>query len=76
MLMVVSQHSSTAGRILIVAAFGLFARSLPETPEFQNLRDFASGIELADSIAGDCHKMLNVVSKIDSLLTKLAPDKS
>ncbi|KAG9239649.1 pyridoxal phosphate-dependent transferase [Amylocarpus encephaloides] len=42
------------------AAFGLFARSLPPTPEFQSLILSSSGLELADSIAGDCHKMLNV----------------
>lgn len=41
-------------------AFGLFARCLPPTPEFQTLILSASGLELADSIAGDCHKMLNV----------------
>ncbi|KUJ11877.1 PLP-dependent transferase [Mollisia scopiformis] len=42
------------------AAFGLFARSLPETDEFEILRSKLSGIELADSITSDCHKMLNV----------------
>jgi glutamate/tyrosine decarboxylase-like PLP-dependent enzyme len=42
------------------AAFGLFARSLPPTPEFQALILSSSGLELADSIGGDCHKMLNV----------------
>ncbi|KAH6674242.1 pyridoxal phosphate-dependent transferase [Halenospora varia] len=41
-------------------AFGLFARSLPETPEFQNHIESAAGLELADSITGDCHKLLNV----------------
>lgn len=45
----------------ISAAFGVFARSLPSTPEFQHLRDTAAGMELADSITGDGHKMLNVV---------------
>lgn len=45
----------------IDAAFGLFARSLPATPEFESLRELASGLELADSITGDGHKMLNVV---------------
>lgn len=42
-------------------AFGIFARSLPKTSEFSSLVTTASGLELADSIAGDCHKMLNVV---------------
>ncbi len=43
------------------AAFGIFARALPPHPEFEVLHSLAAGIELADSIAGDCHKMLNVV---------------
>jgi hypothetical protein len=42
-------------------AFGIFARSLPNTPEFSSLINSASGLELADSITGDGHKMLNVV---------------
>lgn len=42
-------------------AFGLFARALPETEEFANLREHCKGLELADSIAGDAHKCLNVV---------------
>ncbi|KAF7870315.1 hypothetical protein EAF04_004061 [Stromatinia cepivora] len=41
-------------------AFGLFAQSLPDTSEFAALRSVSAGIELADSITGDCHKMLNV----------------
>ncbi|CAG8951123.1 hypothetical protein HYFRA_00006521 [Hymenoscyphus fraxineus] len=41
-------------------AFGLFARSLPSTPEFQSLIISASGLELSDSIGSDLHKMLNV----------------
>ncbi|OWP05124.1 hypothetical protein B2J93_5642 [Marssonina coronariae] len=41
-------------------AFGAFARSLPPTAEFSSLINSAAGIELADSIAGDGHKMLNV----------------
>jgi glutamate/tyrosine decarboxylase-like PLP-dependent enzyme len=43
-------------------AFGLFARALPDTDEFKTLRTKVAGIELADSITSDCHKMLNVVS--------------
>lgn len=45
----------------MVIAFGIFARSLPSSPEFADLSKSLSGIELADSIAGDAHKMLNVV---------------
>ncbi|ESZ98513.1 hypothetical protein SBOR_1175 [Sclerotinia borealis F-4128] len=41
-------------------AFGLFAQSLPDSPEFASLRSTSAGIELADSITGDGHKMLNV----------------
>ncbi|RAL06610.1 pyridoxal phosphate-dependent decarboxylase family protein [Aspergillus homomorphus CBS 101889] len=42
------------------AAFGLFARALPATPEFTYLRWAAAGLEMADSITGDGHKLLNV----------------
>ncbi|KAK0752332.1 pyridoxal phosphate-dependent transferase, partial [Schizothecium vesticola] len=41
-------------------AFGLFARALPKTEEFGKLHEFAAGLELADSIAADAHKILNV----------------
>lgn len=51
-------------------AFGLFARCLPATPEFQHLLDTAAGLELADSIAGDCHKMLNVPYDCGVFLTR------
>jgi hypothetical protein len=43
-------------------AFGIFVRALPETREYETLRELSSGLELADSIAGDAHKLLNVVS--------------
>jgi hypothetical protein len=43
-------------------AFGLFARALPPGNEFAFLREACEGIELADSITGDAHKCLNVVS--------------
>jgi glutamate/tyrosine decarboxylase-like PLP-dependent enzyme len=39
----------------------MFARCLPRTPEFADLSNGVSGLELADSITGDAHKMLNVV---------------
>ncbi|KAL3424544.1 pyridoxal-dependent decarboxylase [Phlyctema vagabunda] len=41
-------------------AFGLFARTLPQTPEFATLHNSVKGLELADSITGDGHKLLNV----------------
>ncbi|KAI5860118.1 PLP-dependent transferase [Durotheca rogersii] len=41
-------------------AFGIFARALPDTPEFAALRAAAGGLELADSITVDGHKLLNV----------------
>jgi glutamate/tyrosine decarboxylase-like PLP-dependent enzyme len=47
------------------AAFGLLARVLPDNPEYQTLRHGVAGLELADSIAGDAHKLINVVSAID-----------
>ena len=43
------------------AAFGLFARVLPDEPGFARLRQYTQGIELADSITSDAHKLLNVV---------------
>jgi glutamate/tyrosine decarboxylase-like PLP-dependent enzyme len=43
------------------AAFGVFARALPKTDEFLSLHASAAGLELADSIAADGHKLLNVV---------------
>ncbi|KAF3018955.1 hypothetical protein E8E14_011931 [Neopestalotiopsis sp. 37M] len=42
------------------AAFGLFARSLPSSAEYSYLRSVSAGVELADSITGDGHKLLNV----------------
>lgn len=56
----------------IDGAFGIFARSLPGTSEFSSLIGSASGIELADSITGDGHKMLNVPYDCGFFLTKSA----
>lgn len=66
MLMVVSFPScdSLGGEVLTVClAFGLFARALPKTEEFGKLHEFVAGLELADSIGADAHKILNVVRK-------------
>ncbi|KAL2127990.1 hypothetical protein VTI74DRAFT_9871 [Chaetomium olivicolor] len=41
-------------------AFGLFARALPKTDEFLGLHAHVAGLELADSIAADGHKLMNV----------------
>lgn len=38
----------------------MFARLLDETAEFSSIAHGAQGLELADSIAGDAHKLLNV----------------
>ncbi|KAL8742939.1 MAG: hypothetical protein Q9190_004656 [Brigantiaea leucoxantha] len=42
------------------AAFGLFARLLDRKPEFHAIHRGTEGLEVADSIAGDSHKLLNV----------------
>nr|GAT56092.1 predicted protein [Mycena chlorophos] len=39
-------------------AFGLQARVLPHTESYRHLTDGVSNLELADSLAGDCHKLL------------------
>lgn len=41
-------------------AFGLFGRILDDSPEFATLKKGCAGMELADSITGDGHKLLNV----------------
>ncbi|KAH6630976.1 pyridoxal phosphate-dependent transferase [Chaetomium sp. MPI-SDFR-AT-0129] len=46
--------------IHVDGAFGLFARALPKTDEFLGLHAQVAGLELADSIAADGHKLLNV----------------
>ncbi|KAG0652361.1 L-2,4-diaminobutyrate decarboxylase [Hyphodiscus hymeniophilus] len=53
-------------------AFGIFARSLPDTPEFSSLISTTAGLELADSITGDGHKMLNVPYDCGFFLTRSA----
>lgn len=53
-------------------AFGIFARSLPETGEFADLSTASASLELADSITGDSHKMLNVPYDCGFFLTRSA----
>ncbi|KAL9596251.1 MAG: hypothetical protein Q9219_005912 [cf. Caloplaca sp. 3 TL-2023] len=42
------------------AAFGFLVRVLEDSEEFSFVRGGAEGLEFADSIAGDAHKLLNV----------------
>ncbi|CCD44777.1 similar to pyridoxal-dependent decarboxylase [Botrytis cinerea T4] len=51
-------------------AFGIFAQSLPNTSEFASLKGVSAGIQLADSITGDGHKMLNVPYDCGFFFTK------
>lgn len=46
-------------------AFGLFARLLP-CGHMDSIRLGIEGIDFADSITGDAHKLLNVVCKMTS----------
>ncbi|KAH6649883.1 pyridoxal phosphate-dependent transferase [Chaetomium tenue] len=46
--------------IHVDGAFGIFARVLPKTDEYLSLHANVAGLELADSIAADGHKLLNV----------------
>lgn len=46
--------------IHVDGAFGIFGRVLDDTPEFETIKRGSQGIELADSITGDGHKLLNV----------------
>lgn len=46
--------------IHVDGAFGIFGRVLEDEPEFDRIKKGAEGIELADSITGDGHKLLNV----------------
>lgn len=44
-------------------AFGIFARALQPGVEYDTIKRGCEGLELADSITGDAHKLLNVVSR-------------
>ncbi|KAI0171405.1 pyridoxal-dependent decarboxylase [Pestalotiopsis sp. NC0098] len=58
--------------IHVDGAFGIFARCLPATPEFARLHTYAGGLELADSITVDGHKLLNVPYDCGMFLTRRA----
>ncbi|KAK3175125.1 hypothetical protein OEA41_002371 [Lepraria neglecta] len=45
---------------ILSEAFGIFASLLNGVPGFERIGQGAEGLELADSIAGDGHKLLNV----------------
>ena len=42
-------------------AFGIYVRALEKTDAFAKLHEQMDGVELADSITIDGHKLLNVV---------------
>ncbi|KZM25083.1 uncharacterized protein EKO05_0009851 [Ascochyta rabiei] len=46
--------------IHVDGAFGILARLLPSTPQYETIKNCTTGLELADSITGDGHKLLNV----------------
>ncbi|KAI1344849.1 pyridoxal-dependent decarboxylase [Xylariaceae sp. FL0016] len=46
--------------IHVDGAFGIFVRCLPKSQEFSTLESLTHGLELADSITMDGHKLLNV----------------
>lgn len=57
--------------IHVDAAFGLQARILPSSdPQYKLIRSGVEGLEVADSITGDGHKMLNVPYDCGFILSK------
>lgn len=58
--------------IHVDGAFGIFARCLPDTAEYAQLHNYAAGIELADSITVDGHKLLNVPYDCGMFFTRKA----
>ncbi|KAG9669578.1 tyrosine decarboxylase, partial [Aureobasidium melanogenum] len=52
------------------AAFGLLARILPSTPEYELLKRGVRNLEFADSIAADAHKLFNVPYDCGILLSR------
>ncbi|KAH6652760.1 pyridoxal-dependent decarboxylase [Truncatella angustata] len=58
--------------IHVDGAFGVFARCLPRTSEYSKLQQYAAGLELADSITVDGHKLLNVPYDCGMFFTRKA----
>ncbi|KAK5056557.1 hypothetical protein LTR84_012088 [Exophiala bonariae] len=57
--------------IHVDGAFGLFGRVLsPNDTEYTEIVNGVTGLELADSITGDCHKLLNVPYDCGMFFTK------
>jgi glutamate/tyrosine decarboxylase-like PLP-dependent enzyme len=57
--------------IHVDGAFGLFGRLFSsEDPEYSEIVRGVAGLELADSITGDCHKLLNVPYDCGIFFTK------
>lgn len=62
MLTAVSFKFVSIDIVLTLIAFGIFARALPNEDDYKTLLKRVEGLELADSITVDGHKLLNVVS--------------
>lgn len=76
MLMEVSLALPSSNPIITAAntpaAFGIFGRCLPSTPEFAIQGAGCAGLEYADSIGADAHKLLNVPYETAFLFTRHA----
>ncbi|KAL2687275.1 hypothetical protein Neosp_004829 [[Neocosmospora] mangrovei] len=59
--------------IHVDGAFGIFARALPNEDDYKTLHKRVEGLELADSITVDGHKLLNVPYDCGMFLTR-TPD--
>ncbi|KAF1987633.1 PLP-dependent transferase [Aulographum hederae CBS 113979] len=59
--------------IHVDGAFGILARTLPQTSEYHTLTTSVDALSLADSITGDNHKLLNVPYDSGFLFSKSVP---
>ena len=55
-----AEYSIPSSIYLTSTAFGIMGRILSDSPEYALIKNACSGLELADSITGDGHKLLNV----------------